>query len=407
MLFDKKGVAGVNGKLVAEYVGEPREDIPEPRLASAEQSNSSILYEKELYLKLFRRVEEGENPDIEIGRFLAARESAVTAGYLGSLSYKVGGKVLSLAILQKQVPNESDGWQLLVGQVGQIAERILTENLSEQCQTPPILNLADVRNITVPEEYQNVAGYTLRLAQQLGIKTAEMHITMGTEDRDPNFIPEAYTPFHQRSVFQSFRNLTDRVFNQLRSHVKEIPEESRALGEEVLAREKEIYDRFAYMKTVAIDALRVRIHGDYHLGQVLFTGEDFLIIDFEGEPARGIGERKLKRSPLKDVAGMLRSFDYAAEFYLKKHVLREQDKQSIENCLRIWADWSSIEFVKAYLTRIEGHELLPKEPEQLDALLKMFLLEKALYEVGYELRSRPEWVEIPLRGVLKVLKGAR
>jgi maltose alpha-D-glucosyltransferase/alpha-amylase len=136
---------------------------------------------------------------------------------------------------------------------------------------------------------------------------------------------------------------------------------------------------------------------------VLFTGQDFYIVDFEGEPARGFGERKLKRSPLKDVAGMLRSFAYVAEFYSRKHVVKEQDREKLEVHLHIWSRWAGIEYLKAYLDKMQSSGLLPKEERQIEVVLKMFLLEKALYEVGYELRNRPEWVNIPLSGVLDVL----
>src|SRR5690606_10709795 len=160
----------------------------------------------------------------------------------------------------------------------------------------------------------------------------------------------------------------------------------------VLGLEDEIYKRFAYMKNVPLDAFRIRIHGDYHLGQVLFTGQDFYIIDFEGEPIRSLGERRLKRSPLRDVAGMLRSFDYVAEYHLKKFVFRDLDREKLEPRLRTWSAWMSIEFLNAYLDQMGQSEILPVGLDQIDAVLKMFILEKALYEVGYELRNRPDWV---------------
>ncbi|MGE0528747.1 MAG: putative maltokinase, partial [Bdellovibrionales bacterium] len=403
----RRSVPGRRGKLVAEYVGEPDIGIPEPTLSGFEQSNSSVIFGEQLYLKLYRRIDEGENPEIEIGRFLRKQDFKGTAPYMGALSYQSGAKVYSLAVMQGMVPNESDGWTLIVDQLGQLAERLMTEGVVERAPEYPSGTLADLRSSAPPEAYQLVASYTLQLAAQLGVKTAEMHRALGHEDRDPAFIPEPYTPFHQRSVFQSFRNLTDKVLTQLRSAAVHFEGSAREMSERVLAAEEEIYTTFSDMKKTVIDAPRTRIHGDYHLGQVLFTGEDFYIIDFEGEPARGLGERRLKRCPLKDVAGMLRSFDYAAEFYLRKYVLREQDRERLEPHMRAWSAWASVAFVNSYLDRMRDSGLLPADLTHVEALLNMFVLEKALYEVGYELRNRPDWVGIPLQGVVDVLQRRR
>lgn len=405
LIVGSEEINGSYGQIEADYFGPSTLEVPEPTLSVGEQSNSSIFFGKQFYLKLYRKVEEGENPDIEISRYLLKKEFQATAPYMGNLTYRSGGRLCSLALLQQMVENESDGWSLIVSQLGQIAERILTENLSDQCKEIPPVQLSKSRHLKPSEAYFHVAGYTLRLARQLGVRTAELHLALGNEDRDPAFVPEALMPFHRRSVFQSFRNLTDKVLNLLRHNLNGLSEPNRRLAEKVLEFESEIYDRFSHMKSIDLDAPRIRIHGDYHLGQVLFTGQDFCIIDFEGEPARGLGERRLKRSPLKDVAGMIRSFDYAADFYLKKYVLRDADREILDPCLRVWAGWCAIEFLNAYLDKMKGSGLLPEETEEIDILLQMFFLEKALYEVGYELRNRPDWVDIPLKGVMKTLKG--
>jgi maltose alpha-D-glucosyltransferase/alpha-amylase len=405
MIMKRQKIAGAQGKLTAEFTGDAGVTLPEPTFGSAEQSNTSLLFGKCFYLKFYRRIDEGENPEIEIGRLLASQNFQKTAPYLGNLSYKKeGNAIFSLAIVQQVVENEGDGWSLMVGQVGQIAERILTGGAAAKVLYFPAGGLADLRDAKPPAEIQEIAGYTLGLARLLGTRTAEMHLALGSEEQVIAFVPEAYTPFHQRSVFQSFRNLADKILLQLKSSVGRLEGESLELANRVLDAESKIYGRFSFMKDHAIDAARIRTHGDFHLGQVLFTGQDFRIVDFEGEPARGIGERKLKRSPLRDVAGMLRSFQYAAEFYLKNHVLRDHDRAQIETTLRVWAAWAGLEFLNAYLDKMGDSPLLPKDVHQVEALVDMFTLEKSLYEVGYELRSRPDWVLIPLRGVLNVLR---
>lgn len=402
-------VKGRGGKLTSEFVGdEIPSEIPEPQLAGLEQSNSSLLFGKKFYLKLYRRFEDGENPEIEIGRFFKKNGYQNTAPYLGSLSYVSGGKVSSLAIVQELIENESDGWTLMLSQVSQLADRLMAEGQNITCTSEfPMKSLAEMRDTKPSDDYLSMAGYTLQLGAQLGQRTAEMHLALAHEDRDTAFIPEALTPFYQRSVFQSFRNLTDRIIGQLKKSLTSLEGLNHELAQELIAREGEIIEKFGYMKRVNVDALRIRVHGDYHLGQVIFTGQDFKIIDFEGEPARGLGERRLKRVALKDAAGMLRSFDYAAEFHLRRFVMRDQDRERIEPCLKVWTSWMSAEFMKAYLTTIEssdtGRSILPANIEETEALLDLYVLEKALYEVGYELRSRPDWVGIPLKGVLNLL----
>lgn len=388
----------------------PEEDIrelPDPILTGLEQSNSSVLFGKKFYLKLYRKLEEGENPEIEVGRYLTKREFAAAPPVIGSLTCKTGGKSYSLAIVQDLVEAETDGWKLFVGQLGPFAEQALAENLSEALGELPSGTLADLRGAKPPQALQELAGYTFALARQLGQRTADMHLILANDDRDPAFIPEAFTPFHQRSLFQSFRNLTVRTMALLREALPHLEGTSRELAEAVLNAESDIYAHFSYVKDVAIDAMRTRIHGDYHLGQVLYTGTDFYIVDFEGEPARGLGERRLKRSPLRDVAGMLRSFDYASEYYLKEFSLDHSERVRLVSSLKSWSAWAEMEFVDAYLDAMEGSGILPKNFVQVDRLLNIFLLEKALYEVGYEVRSRPDWVEIPLRGVLDVIRRGK
>ncbi|KYG63798.1 alpha-amylase [Bdellovibrio bacteriovorus] len=404
-MLTKQNIAGSFGKIISEFYDmEDDQEIPEPQFKGFDQSNSSVLFGDKYYMKFYRRIEEGENPEVELGRYLGEKNFKSTSKYLGNLSYLHGTQASSLAVVQKVVKHEIDGWNLIVNRVEQLGERLITESMLEKSSLKPRLKVELLPEMNPSVGYQEVAGYSLMLAKLLGERTADMHLALGSDDRDPVFIPEPFTPFHQRSVFQSFRNLTDKVLNLLENALPQLEGQTLELAKKVLAAQNLIYDRFAYMKHVPLSGLRTRIHGDYHLGQVLYTGEDFLIIDFEGEPARGFGERKLKRSPLKDVAGMIRSFAYVAEFSNRKYVIKEQDRASLMDHLHTWTTWMSVEFLKSYLNKMAGSELLPKEDRQIESLLKMFLLEKALYEVGYEIQNRPDWVNIPLTGVLEILE---
>ncbi|RYZ65679.1 MAG: hypothetical protein EOP05_20250, partial [Proteobacteria bacterium] len=203
LVLKKKSVVGKAGKIQSEFVStlptlaEGEEEIPSPTLAGLEQSNSSMLFGKRYYLKMYRKFEEGENPEIEIGRFFAKKGYTGTAPYLGSLSYSSGGKVYSLAVVQQLVENESDGWTLMLSQVSQLSERLISEGSSIPCTTDlPNEPLSVMRTKKPSEDYQQLAGYTLRLATMLGHRTAEMHLALGVEDRDSAFIPEPHTPFY-------------------------------------------------------------------------------------------------------------------------------------------------------------------------------------------------------------------
>jgi maltose alpha-D-glucosyltransferase / alpha-amylase len=187
----------------------------------------------------------------------------------------------------------------------------------------------------------------------------------------------------------------------------------RELAVEILGHEQQLLDRFRTLLDRRLTGQRIRYHGDFHLGQALYTGKDFVIIDFEGEPGRSLADRRIKRSPLRDVAGMLRSFDYAAHGGLRDltergNVERDSDAyRELERWGRLWTSWASGVFVHSYLETASLGTFLPETDEELALLLDLFVLEKALYELGYELSSRPDWVEIPLLGIVRLLERPR
>jgi len=192
----------------------------------------------------------------------------------------------------------------------------------------------------------------------------------------------------------------------LKQQLKTLPDSLQSLAKEVAVSESLVRKQFLPIRDLKITAKRVRIHGDYHLGQVLYTGKDFLIIDFEGEPARPLNVRRLKESPLRDIAGMLRSFHYAAYASLIGKIpgVRPEDFVSLESWARLWQLWVSATFLKAYLTATAESDFLPKTQKELQILLDGYTLQKAVYELGYELNNRPDWVRIPMEGILQILE---
>jgi maltose alpha-D-glucosyltransferase/alpha-amylase len=258
-----------------------------------------------------------------------------------------------------------------------------------------------------PSLAKDTIGTYMTSAQVIGQRTAELHIALASGVANADFAPEPFTFMYQTSLYQSLRSSAIRTLDLLRENLNHLSEETHEDAQAVLAMEKTIIDRYNLIRHGKISAYRIRCHGDYHLGQVLYTGKDFVIIDFEGEPARALSERRLKRSPLRDVAGMIRSFHYAAQTALNKYVTLQPKPEDTLPALQHWAQnwhiWVSVDFLNTYLDTISQTGLLPEDPEKLKILLDAFLLDKALYEVGYELNNRPDWVKVPLQGILQML----
>jgi maltose alpha-D-glucosyltransferase/alpha-amylase len=238
----------------------------------------------------------------------------------------------------------------------------------------------------------------------LGRRTGEMHLSLAGGADDPGFAPEQFNAMAQRSTYQSMRALLRRTFQVLQKKIPDMPEAFRAEAEEVAAAENEILEREKRLLDRRLGAAKIRIHGDYHLGQVLHTGKDFFILDFEGEPARPLSERKLKRSPLRDVAGMMRSFQYAAYSALWQPAMRAEDVPFLERWADLWYREMSSVFLRSYLKTTANAPFIPDDTTDLEVFLRAYLLDKAVYEIGYELNSRPDWVVIPIRGIKHILQ---
>ena len=381
----------------------------DPSPSRAEQSNTSVLFGDRLIMKFYRRLEVGTNPDVEIGRVLTEREFPHGAPVAGWLVYAPAhGESMAIGLLQGLVPNEGDVWEYSVDALGGFFETVITE-----AEPPPdagatsaaaLLRLAGEQP---PERLRASVGGYFEVARLLGQRTAEMHLALAAVTDDVAFTPEAFTALNRRSVYQGMRTQATGSMSLLRSRRASLPESVLPAVDRALAAEKAIQQRFRALLADRLDAMRIRIHGDYHAGQVLWTGRDVVIIDFEGEPGRPLSERRHKRSPLRDVAGMLRSFHYAAFAALMGTpagvLVRPEDVPTLEPWARSWYTWVSAAFLSAYLEAAQGSALLPSDPLQLATLLDALLLQKALYEVSYELNSRPDWVSIPLRGVLELV----
>ena len=325
----------------------------ESRVLGVEQSNTSIVYGETLFLKLFRRLQPGVNPDAEISRFLGARGFAHVAPFAGTLELWLRDGAMPFGLMLGCVENDGDAWAWALRE------------------------LRGYYDADTPVPLERIA--------LLGQRTAELHLALATGE-DADFAPEPLTREDFEALAQSVSTRLDTIFAALRGRDDE-------LVREVLGREPVLRVMAGVLAAAPPAAMKTRHHGDFHLGQVLSTCGDWTIIDFEGEPSRPLAERRAKRSPLRDVAGMLRSFHYAA------HAARGD--APIEKA-EAWSAGACAAFLKRYLAVAEGAVFLPRSRTHTEALLDAFVLEKALYEIDYELNNRPDWLAIPLRGLLAV-----
>ena len=378
---------------------------------NTEQSNSSILYGRQLIFKLFRKLDEGINPDLEIVRYITEKTDYQNVpAFAGALEYqKKDGSQVTLGILYPFVPSEGNAWDYSQDYLIRYYERVLSK--LSQIEKNPILptSFFEKSEKDIPEIMQElIGGPFLEMAYQLGKRTAGLHLALASSSQDPDFRPEPFTLLYQRSIYQSIQSLIKKVFLALRKNKQKCPEKIQDDLREILTLETEIvtYCREILAKK-KIKAKKIRIHGDYHLGQVLYTGNDFYIIDFEGEPARPLGERRLKRSPLKDVAGMLRSFHYAAFSPLIQQKIAGE-YNDLEHWAKLWTYYISKIFLNSYLEHIGSSSfLIPEDKSEIANLLNLYLLEKAVYEIGYEINNRPDWLIIPLKGILYEIGAIR
>ncbi|MGB8681907.1 MAG: maltose alpha-D-glucosyltransferase [Candidatus Binatus sp.] len=386
--------------------GDPESPL-EPRVLKGEQSNSSAVYGDRFIVKLFRRIEAGVNPDLEIGRFLTSHERFSHVPPLaGWIDYRAGnGERKNLAMLQGFVPNEGDAWQFTLGEL----DRFL-ENAATRSDPAPSTEKTLIELLELPQPdllAVELVGHYLDAARLMGRRLAELHLALASTADDPDFAPESYSTLHQRSTFQSMQNLLARVMRTLNSRAVAIPAKLRDQVQLVASHQNLIAARFDSFLRCRLSVTRMRIHGDLHLGQMLYTGKDFAIIDFEGEPARPLSERRRKRSALRDVAGMLRSFHYAALTstiaQLRTGALGKFDFAGMRPWTDLWRTWSSWSFLRGYLEAAGPAPFVPKGRDELRILLDTYVMEKAVYELGYELNNRPDWLLIPLLSIGQLL----
>jgi maltose alpha-D-glucosyltransferase/alpha-amylase len=411
----RRRLRGFEGELVGSHTtvyrqlrSREREEVLKPRVLKAEQTNSSIAYGDRLMMKLFRLMEPGVSPDLELSRCLTDRLNFQHAPPLaGYIEYCVErSEPRTAAVVHGFIPNQGDAWEFTAKEVALFFERAVTrKNSIPRMPSKPLALLASE---AAPEPaVSDMIGAYLDAAHLLGQRTAELHLALSSVEDDPAFAPELFTKLSQRSTYQSMRNLANRTMRLLRAGLASLDDDTRRLVQSLLSRQNEINARFEAFLHAKISVKMIRCHGDLHLGQILNTGKDFVFIDFEGEPARSLNERRRKRLALRDVAGMLRSFHYAAFSGLlelrRRGALGGDDFATMTPWAQAWQTWCSWAFLNSYLKTAAGASFVPCDAKELQVLLEALTLEKAVYEAGYELNNRPDWLVLSLQGITQIL----
>lgn len=385
------------------------------RSLGVQQSNSSARVGSKYVLKILRKVEDGINPDLELGQYLTvvAKFPQVPA-IAGAVTLRCGRtrEPATLAILQHFAANVGDAWSYSLREIGRYYRAVLPETPQSQWRIARH-GLFDLVGRQPDPRLRTLIGPYFEAVRIMGQRTAQMHLCLAAATDDASLVLEPFTTHYQRQLYQGFRSLVGRTLDRLGENLGNMNEALSDRALRLIERESEILAEFALIRDNTIDAGRIRIHGDYHLGQLLCTGNDFVIVDFEGEPMRALSERRIKRCPLRDVAGMLRSFHYAAMSSLMSEipsaVVRPVDRQHLAPWAEIWLAWVSASFLDGYLAQTRDAAFLPRSIAEIELLLRIYLLEKALYEVSYELGHRPDWVAIPLEATERLLaaKGSK
>jgi maltose alpha-D-glucosyltransferase/alpha-amylase len=391
----------------------PADTLTPVTRSPSDQSNTSVLFGKRLILKLFRRVEPGPNPDVEIGEYLTEQKFGRVPPLMGSISYlpgPQGGRVLSdqpdlpasIAMLQEYVWNQGNAWQVTIDELGRYLERVGAQPMPTDAGSDEANEWAFGRLAEPPASVTEAISAYLATAEILGRRTGELHVALAANIANPAFASQPMSKEDLKTTIDGMRHRAEEHLNLLEAVLPQLDDRMHDAARQVLELRDALLQQFDDLRGLTAPPTRIRCHGDYHLGQVLVTEGDVVIIDFEGEPARPMAQRRAKSSPLRDVAGMLRSFSYAALTAIGAATeTRPDDAKRLAPWADLWQTWVSATFLRAYLAATHHAEFLPP-PGDFDVLLRAYVLEKALYELAYELNNRPAWVHIPLTGIAQL-----
>jgi trehalose synthase-fused probable maltokinase len=406
--FVRERTRGARGALTAAATPALRaraaHDRPVAQQSTGEQSNTTVFFGREFMLKLFRQLEAGENPDVELNEFLWAHGYRHVPEPLGSVRY-AGECVATLGIAQRFVASEGTAWEATLAILQRSFERARTLEPppSTRAAGDPLNGAAaDSASAKILEPYSAFAA-------RLGRRTAELHLALSSDAAAPAFSPQPFTIDYQQRMVRATRERVDRAYELLARQLAGLSPELKTLAESVFAVRGELGANLGVLEWMPIHASRIRCHGDFHLGQVLYGAGDFTMLDFEGEPAQPLEKRREKGSALYDVCGMLRSFHYAATVAWQGDEREPGERSALKHWGDVWYRGASAVYLSAYVDR--AHDagasavFLPESRDALGALLRLHLIDKCCYEISYELNNRPAWVGVPMAGLISLAGG--
>jgi maltose alpha-D-glucosyltransferase / alpha-amylase len=388
---------------VGSVVGSPLTDIP-VRRSGAEQSNSSVIFGRASILKIYRRLEAGPHPELELGRYLRKVGFADVPAVLGSMEYTTGLESSALAVLHALVPDSIDGWEHALEHVGQYYARVGSAPTDlARSLIPPGTLLELPHHHLAPAAREPIGAY-LEAAHTLGHQTAALHLALA-RGTDEALAPQPITPDDVLTAVEGSRARASRALSLLAARAPLLAGHTADRAHALLALQPALFARLDLLATARLTATKTRCHQDYHLGQLLWTGTRYALLDFEGEPARSLADRRRKRSPLTDVAGMLRSYSYAAWSGLFVWS-RAHRANALERApwATLWETAVTAAFLSSYFADTHGASFIPADGTELAALLELLMIDKALYELDYELNNRPDWLPVPVEGLLRLVR---
>jgi maltose alpha-D-glucosyltransferase / alpha-amylase len=369
-------------------------------LYAAEQDNTTVFFRDRLALKLLRKVEEGPHPEQEMCTFLNQAGFPCVAPLAGALQYhNPAGEPAAVALLFGYIRDAVSGWKYTIDHLGMFFE----QSLARSPEGPPV---------PAPEElaHERIGASYVQWARQLATRTAELHVTLASRPEDPVFAPEPFTDFYRHALYHGMLGRVNRTLDQLRTSLPRLPEDVHPGAQAVLDREDRIRNLYRFLRDQRVAASRIRIHGDYHLDQVLFTGKDFVMIDFEGDPGRPLSERRIKRSPLQDVASMIDSFYTASHGVLFGEspglIVQHENSAALTGWAHYWARTVSLAFLESYLLTPEVGALLPEDPQHLRMLTRLFIMDIGMRKLAFELGHAPDRIRMPCHLIVDLAEAA-
>ena len=380
------------------------------KFMGGEQSNTSIIYNDKYVMKFFRRIYTSKNPDYEISRFLTEKSNFKnTPAYVGSINLALdNGDTITLSLMQELIENEGDAWKYMLQELKSVFANLEKKKINvDKLPDIPLYQRQPIN--TMPPEIIDFAGLNIFLkVSKLALRTAEMHIALGSDMQDTAFTPQKYNGDYAVWLKNRLIYMFQNRLNTIENNMHKLEGEALELAKQFLDKKKEIREHFLNFNWTKMKSERIRIHGDYHLGQVLVEKDDFYLLDFEGEPESTIQDRKVKQPPLKDVAGMFRSFHYAiySTIFNNDGSFTSSQEEMFKSGEVLYKYMIGV-FMETYVHKVQNENLNIGYKQEIEFLLDYCLLEKAVYELGYELNSRPRWTIIPLRGIASILKNKK